>query len=234
MLAALTLQNDRYELLISRWIDTWRRSRRTQAIWNFWKKYSQEKAHVKKSENFCHDFYERGLLMRHFRHMKLYNQVAGNRLYERKVKQKITIEVQAKVEEKKAQFEFLESMIKELEEKYRIELRKKAILKNQCDQAYLRGASAISQEALKMSYSTLEDFYRGMKMPQYDGKNIYNQMRSLNAETTLTAQIHQECRDHEPHSVSQMNSASKPGTAHKETRFAGEKSVRMAEQSFGR
>ena len=29
--------------------------------------------------------------------------------------------------------EFLDSMIKELEEKYRIELRKKAILKNQCD-----------------------------------------------------------------------------------------------------
>jgi len=40
--------------------------------------------------------------------------------------------------------EFLESMIRELEEKYRIELRKKAILKNQCDQAYLRGVSAIS------------------------------------------------------------------------------------------
>lgn len=65
-------------------------------------------------------------------------------------------------------------MIKELEEKYRIELRKKAILKNQCDQAYLRGVSAISQEALKMSYSTLDDYYRGMKMPSYDGKNIFN------------------------------------------------------------
>ncbi len=64
-------------------------------------------------------------------------------------------------------------MIRELEEKYRIELRKKAILKNQCDQAYLRGVSAISQEALKMSYSTLDDYYRGMKMPAYDGKNIY-------------------------------------------------------------
>jgi len=88
--------------------------------------------------------------------------------------------------------EFMESMIKELEERYRIELRKKAILKNQCDQAYLRGVSAISQEALRMSNSTLDDFYRGMKMPNYDGKNIYNQMRSLNGQTTLTAQIHEE------------------------------------------
>lgn len=43
-----------------------------------------------------------------------------------------------------------------------------------------------------MSYSTLDDYYRGMKMPSYDGKNIYQQMRSLNAQTTLTAQIHEE------------------------------------------
>ena len=46
-------------------------------------------------------------------------------------------------------------MIKELEEQLRIELRKKTILKAQCDQAYLRGVSAISMEALKMSQSTL-------------------------------------------------------------------------------
>ena len=64
-------------------------------------------------------------------------------------------------------------MVRELEEKYRIELRKKAILKNQCDQAYLRGVSAISHEALKMSSSTLDDYYKGMRMPAYDGKNVY-------------------------------------------------------------
>jgi hypothetical protein len=29
-------------------------------------------------------------------------------------------------------------------------------------------------EALKMSHSTLADYYRGMKMPEYDGKNIFN------------------------------------------------------------
>ena len=51
-------------------------------------------------------------------------------MYKRRIEEKITIEVQAKVEEKKSQLEFLEAMINELEEKYRIELRKKAILKN--------------------------------------------------------------------------------------------------------
>jgi len=95
-------------------------------------------------------------------------------MYRRRVEERITLEVKAKVQEKKNEQEFLEALIKELEEKYRIELRKKAILKNQCDQAYLRGVAAISQEALKMSHSTLNDFYRGMKMPSYDGKNILN------------------------------------------------------------
>jgi membrane protease subunit (stomatin/prohibitin family) len=81
-------------------------------------------------------------------------------------------------------------MIKELEEKYRIELRKKAILKGQCDQAYLRGVSAISMEALKMSNSTLADYYQGMKMPNYDGQDIMKQMRNLN-NTTLQEQQRQ-------------------------------------------
>jgi hypothetical protein len=58
-----------------------------------------------------------------------------------------------------------------------------------------------------MSNSTLDDFYRGMKMPNYDGKNIYQQMRSLNGQTTLTAQIHEEHATLDQHmSVSQANS----------------------------
>ena len=85
-----------------------------------------------------------------------------------------------KVDERRNELEFLEAMIKELEEQYRIELRKKALLKSQCDQAYLRGVSAISMEALKMSHSTLQDFYQGMKMPTYDGQNIYSQIRRMN------------------------------------------------------
>jgi hypothetical protein len=40
------------------------------------------------------------------------------------------LEVEAEVQKKMNEFEFLEAIIKELEEKYRIELRKKAILKN--------------------------------------------------------------------------------------------------------
>ena len=133
---------------------------------------------------FCKDFYEVGYKRRVMRALKLYIGIAGNRLFERRMKEKVNIEVDAKVVEKKNQLQFLEAMIKELEEKYRIELRKKAILKSQCDQAYLRGVSAISMEALKMSHSTLSDYYRGMKMPNYDGKNVFTQIRSLNGAST--------------------------------------------------
>jgi len=65
--------------------------------------------------------------------IKLYTQMAGNRLYKRRVEEKVVSDVNDMVIEKKNQLEFLEGMIKELEEKYRIELRKKAILKSQCD-----------------------------------------------------------------------------------------------------
>ena len=98
------------------------------------------------------------------------------------MKERITLEVKAKVEEMQNQQEFLEALIKELEEKHRIELRKKAILKNQCDQAYLRGVAAISNEALKMSHSTLDDFYKGMRQPRYDGSNVLHQLKSLQSQ----------------------------------------------------
>lgn len=114
--------------------------------------------------------------------MKLFAHVAGNRLYEERMREKVAISVESQVAEKKLELEFLEAMVRELEEQYRIELRKKALLKTQCDASYLRGASAISMEALKMSHSTLNDYYVGMKMPSYDGGNIYQQIQRITKE----------------------------------------------------
>ena len=79
------------------------------------------------------EFYRQGLRRRVLKGLKIFAQMAGNKNYERRLKHKIQIEVDAKVIEKKNQLQFLEDMIREMEEKYRIELRKKAILKNQCD-----------------------------------------------------------------------------------------------------
>jgi len=99
-------------------------------MYGCWKKWSKIKGDEKRSIGFCRKFDERGLYMRSLRHMKLYSQVAGNRMYRRRVEERITLQVKASVQEKKNEQEFLEALIKELEEKYRIELRKKAILKN--------------------------------------------------------------------------------------------------------
>lgn len=151
-----------------------------------------QKAYEKKNASFCDEFYLRGVFYKAVRHWKLFSQVAGNRMYERHIRNKITIEVQQTVEQQKAELDFMQAMVVELEEQYRIELRKKAILKNQCDQAYLRGVSAISNEALKMSQNTLVDIYRGMKMPSYTEQTIYNNMRNLHGHATITGQQHEE------------------------------------------
>ena len=100
---------------------------------------------------YLYAFYQQGLILRALKGFKLYAQVAGNKMYERRVKDRINTEIAVGVENRRNEKEFLVAMIKELEEQLRIELRKKNILKAQCDQAYLRGFSAISMEALKMS-----------------------------------------------------------------------------------
>lgn len=55
-------------------------------------------------------------MARAFKGFKLYVQVAGNKMYEKKVKELITLEVTTQVEEKKHEIEFLEQLIAELEE----------------------------------------------------------------------------------------------------------------------
>jgi hypothetical protein len=67
--------------------------------------------------------------MRAYKMMKLFAHVAGNRLYAERMREKVTLLVESQVAEKQLELEFLEAMVKELEEQYRIELRKKALLK---------------------------------------------------------------------------------------------------------
>ena len=54
-------------------------------------KKEQETKKEKKSEDFCQAFYERGLLFRSMRHWKLFAHVAGNKMHERRMKERITI-----------------------------------------------------------------------------------------------------------------------------------------------
>jgi len=137
----LDRKNDRYETVIGSLIDLWAKKHKQKKILKTMAEDASSEAKLGRLEQYCADFYDRGLIRRAMKGLKLYANMAGNKNYERRLKEKINIEVNAKVEEKQNQLKFLEAMVRELEEKYRIELRKKAILKSQCDQAYLRGVT---------------------------------------------------------------------------------------------
>ena len=126
----LLYQNERYETVIDSWIKQWREKRLQKHLFKFLREWASTNAREKRQLEYCEVFYQRGLERRGMKGYKLFARIAGNRVYEKKIKEKVTIEVDAKVEEKKNQLQFLEAMIRELEEKYRIELRKKAILKS--------------------------------------------------------------------------------------------------------
>ena len=98
-----------------------------------WRTIAKPEAHEHRHEKFSKFFFTQGYKRRAMKGLKLWAHLAGNVHYEKRMKEKITIEVENMVITKKSQFTFLESMIKELEEKYRIELRKKAIVKNALD-----------------------------------------------------------------------------------------------------
>jgi len=58
----------------------------------------------------------RGLETRAFKMMKLFAHVAGNRMYEERMREKVSFLVETQVNEKKLELEFLEAMVNELEE----------------------------------------------------------------------------------------------------------------------
>ena len=165
----------------------WETQRKKRALFAAWKQRLNNKKKDIEQGEYLYAFYQQGLILRAMKGFKLYAQAAGNKMYERRVKERINTEIMVGVENRRNEKEFLVAMIKELEEQLRIELRKKTILKAQCDQAYLRGVSAISMEALKMSQSTLKDYYTGMKMTTFDGSNIYSQIRKMNEDPVGTA-----------------------------------------------
>ena len=85
-----------------RWIDQWRNTQKLKKLFRSWKADAQETVKENRAESFCERFYERGLLYRSMRHMKLFAQVCGNRMHERRMKERITLEVKAKVVEMQA------------------------------------------------------------------------------------------------------------------------------------
>jgi len=121
----------------------WAKRRRRRLAFLAWKQDHEDIKALKNNTKFMDDFVAKGRKARTFRAFKLYSEVAGSRMLMARTRKKIEIDVDAKIEAAKIKQEFLEGMIKELEEKYRIELRRKALIKDQLDKKYLAGANAI-------------------------------------------------------------------------------------------
>ena len=87
--------------MIENWVDVWRQ-KRLKRVW--WQKYKETKllqVRQAKQLKYCDEFKQRGLLRTCFKAFKLYSQFAGTRLLERKLKNKITFEVESEYKTKK-------------------------------------------------------------------------------------------------------------------------------------
>lgn len=65
-------QRDRNDVIIGKWIDMWRNRNKLKKLYRFWAAEAGDAAQEKRSIDFCQAFYERGLLFRSMRHMKLF------------------------------------------------------------------------------------------------------------------------------------------------------------------
>lgn len=113
------------------------------------------------------------------KYWKYFTFSRGNKAFENRLKNKVENQIQDELQDRRLVVEALESAIRELEEQKSLEIKKKTIIKSQLDQAYLRGASSTSIQALKMAQSTLNTLYAGVKMPQYNGQNLLAQINLL-------------------------------------------------------
>lgn len=112
----ITEKTKKKKYLLMAIVAQWEEDRKKRAFFGAWKERVQTKQKELIQGDYCHNFYLQGLKQRGLKGFKLYAQVAGNRMYERRVKERINIEIRTKVEERKNEKEFLVAMIRELEE----------------------------------------------------------------------------------------------------------------------
>lgn len=152
--------------------------------------YYAGKRNKKYNEEWCKNFRNKNLLKLVLKYWKYFTFNQGNKNFENRLKLKVEGEIQKELEDRRLVVEALEAAIKELELQKNLEIKKKNIIKLQLDQAYLRGASSTSMQALKMSQSTLNTLYAGVKMPQYNGQNLLAQINLLKDDTkTVTKRV---------------------------------------------
>mmetsp|Transcript_2104 Transcript_2104/g.2384 ORF Transcript_2104/g.2384 Transcript_2104/m.2384 type:complete len:143 (+) Transcript_2104:337-765(+) len=73
------------------------------------------------------------------------------------LKERVDMQIETELSHKMYKVTYLEKLIKEFEEQYKIQLQKRALIKNVCDDGLNKGSLKMSSDALRMSMSTLRD-----------------------------------------------------------------------------
>ena len=81
-----------------------------------------------------------------------YNHVTVDQLLDR-----VDMQIETELAQKRNKAAYLEELIREFEDQYKIGLQKRALVKNVCDDGLNKGAMKMSSDALRMSMSTLRD-----------------------------------------------------------------------------
>ncbi len=81
-----------------------------------------------------------------------YNHVTIDQLKER-----VDLKIETELKQKTHRIKFLENLIRQLEDQYKIQLQRRALVKNVCDDGLKKGSMKMSSDALRMSMSTLKE-----------------------------------------------------------------------------
>jgi hypothetical protein len=70
---------------------------------------------------------------------------------------RVDAQISTELGQKNHKVSYLETLIAEFEDQYKIELQKRALVKNVCDDGLKKGSMKMSNDAMRMSMSTLKD-----------------------------------------------------------------------------
>ncbi len=119
------------------------------------RKFVAQQKQKKKTNKYIEEFYNRGLMRATVTGFKMFSRIIDRESLREKLTLKLTEFESAAVREKEGELAQLARIFAELQAQIQIENKKKLIIKDKLDQAFLRGASAICIEALMMSQSNL-------------------------------------------------------------------------------
>lgn len=124
---------------INELIDAIQRKKRTRKYFCALKDYTaQQKLQASSDNKYVDKFYQDGLYRRVLKSWKLFAFGSQKVKAEERLKNRVDLQINTELQAKQNEVEFLECLIKQYEEKYKMELKTRAIVENRFDLNYLQ------------------------------------------------------------------------------------------------